>query len=460
MTALAYYVGLGFILVFTHGHYAEPYVLALVAVHTAFIVRELARGDVGPPAGLEELLAATLFLFSLFLAYSDQLIYPAGAAYQQQLKGLLRFLPMVAAALFVALRYREKKAGRVAALALLAGAAGLLVAVRWLTLWASPTPHIDVWTSSVAAVKYFLQGLNPYTQQYTDIYAGAYDYIPSFPYLPGYLYWATAFAGVFRGGHDVRVSLVAAELLTAGVLVFLLRALRVELLAALLGAVAWLAFPIDLFVLEQAWIDPLLVLGFALAAWALAKQKWALAGVAFGFACGVKQYAAPGVLLALPYVWRLGGRRGLARFAVGGVATVVGLFAPFLVASPERFVKYTLFSWADALPRLDSLAASAWLAHTFATKTPDGLTSFYRAFTPVTLLALGLCGYWVWRRPPTMRQYLAATAACYGVVLLFAKQSFCNYWYFMSFFVFAAAFAPADPPEPAARAQPAAPPPA
>jgi len=448
MTALVYFISLGLILVFTHGHFVEPYVLAVLGLHTAFAVREAAREEPPPPAGLAELLTAGVIVFGLFLTYSDQLIYPMGQLYELRIRMLVRFVAPLGALLLLALRFQQHKAGRAGAWLALAGLVGLLVWVRWLVLWASPQPHIDVWTSSVDAVNFFLDGKNPYTQQYRDIYGGAYDYIPSFPYLPGYLLWATGFAAIFRGDHDVRISLVTAELLTSGLLFGFLRSVKVERLPALIAVVLWLAWPIDLFVLEQAWIDPLLLMGFAAAAWALSARRWALAGLAFGFACAVKQYAAPGVLLALPYVWRLGGKQGLKRFALAGAGVVAVLLLPFLVASPERFVKYALFSWADALPRLDSMSFSAWLAHNLVdNKTPDELTSFYRAFTPVAPAALALTGWWAWKREATVRVYLAATGACYGLLFLFAKQAFCNYYYFLSFFIFAAALAPgAQPP--------------
>lgn len=443
MTALVYFLSLGLILVFTHGHFVEPYVLAVLGLHTAFTVREALREEPPPALGLEELLAAGIIVFGLFLSYSDQLIYPVGQQYELRLHSLVRFVAPLGALLLLALRFQKRPAGRAGAYLALAGIVGLLVWVRWLVLWASPQPHIDVWTSSVDAVKYFLDGRNPYTQQYRDIYGGAYDYIPSFPYLPGYLFWATGFAAIFRGDHDVRISLVVAELITSGLLFGLLRSLKVERLPALIAVALWLAWPIDLFVLEQAWIDPLLLMAFAGAAWALSARRWALAGLAFGFACGVKQYAAPGVLLALPYVWRLGGKKGLQRFALAGVGVVAALLLPFLIASPERFIKYALFSWADALPRLDSMSFSAWLAQTLLdTKTPAELTSFYRAFTPIAPAALALTGWWAWKREATMRVVLAATGACYGVLFLFAKQAFCNYYYFLSFFIFAAALAP------------------
>lgn len=442
MTALVYFFALGVILAFTHGHFEAPFVVLLLGLHIVFVVRAV-RGTRPLPQGIATLLAGGIVVYGLLLWHGHRLVYATDRSHELCIRALLAFVAPLGALLLVALRFQEHGAGRAGAYASLAGIAVVLVWVRWLVPWASPEPHIDVWTSSVDAVKFFLDGKNPYLQQYRDIYGGGYDYIPSFPYLPGYLYWASAFAAIFRGDHDVRISLVFAELVTSGLLFGLLRSLAVERLTALVAVALWLAWPIDLFVLEQAWIDPLLLMAFAGGTWALSARRWALAGLSFGFALAVKQYAAPGVLLALPYVHRTGGRRGLLRFALACAGSVTALLVPFLLVSPARFIRYAIFSWADALPRLDSMSVTALLARSLLhDRTPGSLTSFYRAFAPVAPLALAATGWWSWKRAGTLRVVLSATAVCYGVLFLFAKQAFCNYYYFLSFFVFAAAFAP------------------
>ncbi|MHB8878664.1 MAG: hypothetical protein ACYC8T_33610, partial [Myxococcaceae bacterium] len=405
--------------------------------------------------------AGLILGFGLLFIYSDQLIYASVSEPRAKLTGLLLLVPMAAALLFVGARFLDKRWGRGVVLALIASLAGLLIGARIYTLYASPSPHIDVFTTSRQAVEFFLQGKNPYAQSYVDIYGGAYDYAPAFPYWPGYLLWASGWAKVLGGAHDVRASLLIAEVLCAAVFAGWMRRLRFSWPVAALGAALWLSFPIDLFVLEQAWIDPLLVLGFAAAGWAATARRWALTGVFLGFACATKQYAFIGALFLAVWVLRTHGWRPAVRGLVGGAATFFVLMLPFALVDWTSFYRSSIEQWASAQPRLDSLAFAAWAVREVSLD-PAAAPGVYRYFTVATLVVLGaLLGWTAARRDRTLTEALTAMAVTYGWVLLFAKQSFCNYYYFLSFFIAAAAMLrAADLASPAEPAAPAAAPPA
>ncbi len=450
MLGLTYFFALGLVLVFTHGHFAPNQLLALLALHLAFTVAELHRtgAEVAMP-WRNEVVLAMLLGFSLFLVYSDQLIYPQNAVAHQRLRSFLGWLPVLVVLAYLALRWRwpDERVGRIGLYVTLAAMAVVFVASRTLVLSASPQPFIDVWTSSVQAVKYFLEGKNPYTQSYVDIYQGRYDYIPSFPYLPGYLLWATGWAWV-SGSSDVRVSLVAAELITSGLLLGFFRRLGLEWPTALVLVALWLGFPIDLFVLEQAWLDPLLLMGFVGAAWALTARRWLACGALLGFTLATKQYALVGVAFFLLYVWRVHGLKTAGRMAAAGAVIALVLCLPFLIANPKQFWLYAVTSWASALPRLDSLSFPAWVAHKAGVADAEGLK---RLFAPFTWLSFGVwiaLLVWFWRhKAPTLRELFVGASVSYGWMLLFAKQSFCNYYYFLSFFVLAVTACAWAPPE-------------
>jgi hypothetical protein len=449
LLALAYFVALGLILIFTHGHLVSTPLLALVALHASYTVVELRRADRRAAApGSHGLLLAMLLVFALCLAGSDQLIYAEPGEAQQQLDRWLPVLPLLVGLAFVALlvRRRRERAGRIAFYVAVAGVVACLIAARVLVLRASPAPHIDVWTSSVEAVRHFLDGRNPYAQSYADIYRGRYDYAPGFPYLPGYLLWASAWSAA-TGSSDVRVSLLAAELVTAGLVWGWLRSLGVERTIGTLLAALWLALPIDLFVLEQAWIDPVLLMGFSGAIWALTARRWLACGALLGFSLATKQYALIGAAFFVLHAWRAGGLRAAARLAAACALVFAALCVPFFVADAGAFWRNTVTSWWSARPRRDALSLPAWIAYVAEVEQPASLRRLFAPFAILSVAAWAALLFWFARRkPPTIRHLAVAVSLAYGWMFLFAKQAFCNYYYFLSFFLLAAAACQWMPP--------------
>ena len=444
MIELGFFTALGVILVFSHGMADDAHVPALVALMlgvtaTLFVDDRRASFRALSPGAKNGVLAVTLVVFTLFLAHGSELFYARKDATFEHFTDLLHWLPVAAAVAFAATRVPDRALAILVGWAALLATLWMLVETRVLVLTISPSPHIDVWTSSQRAVDYFLDGKNPYTQSYADIYNGKYDYFPSFPYLPAYLYWATLGVFLFKKAHDVRVSLLAAELITAAFIGGIARQQKLPPLTAMLLVVTWLSFPVDLFILEQAWIDELLLVAFAGAVWALASRRFVVAGIFLGVACATKQYAVLGVSFFAVYAWRNGGLRGLVRLGLATGLVAAAFMLPFALANFAQFTKYTLMSWGGALPRPDSLSFAAYWAHKQAPVGDDELRAVYKPFALVSgVVWLGLLGWLASRKRPTMRELLIATGSATGLLLLVAKQAFCNYYYFMSFFIFAA----------------------
>ncbi|MGZ3709381.1 MAG: hypothetical protein ACXWPM_11895, partial [Bdellovibrionota bacterium] len=106
----------------------------------------------------------------------------------QALKSSVIVASFFAAALLARMVREKSHSARWAFRSLAALLGLLLLTIQILVPAISPHPHIDVFVNNTAAVDFFLQGLNPYSQHYVDIYAGAYAYKPGFLYLPGVLY--------------------------------------------------------------------------------------------------------------------------------------------------------------------------------------------------------------------------------------------------------------------------------
>jgi hypothetical protein len=439
MTPVAYFFGLGLLLYFSHGMFEAALVVPLLAAQIAYT-----QTVVQPPpsrsdgAGARDLLAAGLVGSTLFMAHGDALYY-AIPTRRERLDELLQLLALLAIVSAVASQWLARSAGRTVFFAATLGVILVCALAHAWVIYVSPSPSIDVWTSSQRAVDYLLHGKNPYPQPYEDIYHGRYDYRPGMPYWPGYLLWATAGVIALPSVHDVRVSLVGAEALLCFFLYGLLRQAGVTRSLAVLAVAAWLAFPIGLFLVEQAFIDPLLLACFAGAAWALAARRGMLAGIALGFACATKQYALFGAVLAVIYAARALGWRGAARVAAATAVVATALIAPFAAGAPAEFWRSSIRVPATILPRLDALTFPAWVAHKWPPANIEALQRLYAAYAWLALAVFALAAAWLaTRRRPSIAQYFQATAVAYGFMLILAKQAFCNYYYFLAFFVLAA----------------------
>ncbi|MBL8924566.1 MAG: DUF2029 domain-containing protein [Myxococcaceae bacterium] len=443
------FLGVSIVLTFSHGHYGPSFVLGLTGVLVATTVVELRRPS-SVLNGASPLMAwvAAILVGTFLLGSNSQLIYAQQVPETRSLVNSI--IASLVLASFLPIAFVFERPWRTRVLVTLAAAiVVLLLITRRHVLWSSPQPFIDVWTSSVQAVKYFLEGKNPYLQNYVDIYGGRYDYIPSFPYLPTWLLWSTLFAWFGGGAMDVRASLVAADVIIVGALVGLGRVYWKEWVRPLLAGAAWLACPISLFVLEQSWIDTLLSACLGVSFFFLARRWWWQAGLAVGAAVATKQYAVIAGGLLLIWVWRSGGKQAAVRFFGAAAGFGLALIVPFMVGDPARFTKFTLSSWADAKPRPDSLSLAAFIAHSLDFGTPDGMQEHYAKLGwigPAAVLGLVVL---LWRRKsPTLRSAIVFIGLAYGWMFEFARQAFCNYYHFVAFFFLVAALLPAlkDPP--------------
>lgn len=333
----------------------------------------------------------------------------------------------------------------------LAAAVALTLYAKTVILETSPVPFIDVFTSNTRAADHFLAGRNPYTQVYPDIYGGGQDYRPGMVYWPAVLLWQSAARAWFG---DIRWGFVAAEVITAGALSAALTRLGLTPRRALLVVLAWALSPVAPFVFEQAWIDPLLTMAFALFACAMAYEQAILAGCALGLAVAFKQYGAFGALAGLALAARVFDRRRLAQLLVAAGATFAVTTLPIALRALDPFLEMTLRVPSRMGLRRDALSLLVFAA--------DGLTpSLATAVTLVFGVGATVAGaVWLYRLPrPTVAHWSAATGLAYGGLFFFGKQAFCNYHHFLATFVLlhgAALLAAAPQVEPEAEPEPRA----
>jgi len=213
--------------------------------------------------------------------------------------------------------------------------------------------------------------------------------------------------------------------------VFTLRASGSRPLADLLMATA-LFHPTAMFVLQQAWSEPLAVplLGAFATCIRAGRTRWA--AIALGLLCALKQH----LLLYLPALALLPG------VGATGVATAIGVvvatYAPFVWVAPRGVWESLVLHHLHNPFRPDSLSLPAmlsdagiflpsWLGFAATGASLAVLKGMPRAFGPL-LLAASL-------------QFL--------LFYVLGRQAFCNYYYLLGptwLFAAAALVRPAAPP--------------
>jgi hypothetical protein len=296
----------------------------------------------------------------------------------------------------------------------------------WMIL-ATPAPGIDVWHFQQRAAELVLHGRNPYTADYPNIYGDARYYgdaVLADGRIHGFTYPPLSLLCVLPGrlAGDVRFALVAALIAAAA----LLRAAARR--AGLppghpgeLAAAALLLHPRGLFLVEQAWTEPLLALAAcgALAALGSGRARW----LALGALLGAKQF---GFLLLAP-LWRT--QRLRPRDLAGALALVAASALPFLLVAPRDLWSGVAGFHLRQKFRADALTAPAWIAASGGPILP-GLLGL--------AVALGVTALLAWRLRAQLCDAALGGAAIFLAFFLWNKQAFFNYYWFCQVLLLAA----------------------
>ncbi len=430
-TALLVYLVIAIVLRFTYGTYHPLWLAALTGALAVFAVVALAKRETAgkpTPSGapeLNRLLWVVVAIGATLLSVDPRLVTATThAIFALRIEcGLVALL----AAVYAIRRLQQIEVLESTELrAAVICCAGLLMA-RALTILAAPAPAIDVYVTNTLACDHALAGENPYAAQYPDIYGGKYAYTQHFFYWPAYLLWALPFRALVG---DIRYAVLAADLLTAVGLYVLGRRLQFPRSTSALLAAGWLSCPISLLVVELAWIDPVLVLGSVVLALALAYRRWVLTGLAIGALAATKQYGGLVGVLSLAYVASID-RRAALRAGIAAAVTWGALLAPYLWLDAASFYRSTIAVYLKQPLRADSLSWVAWFKNRLGFE-PAGW-ALLAAYFGVLGAA---CWLLVWRSQGRLALWAAACALAYGAIFLLGKQAFCNYYYFVGFFVF------------------------
>jgi uncharacterized membrane protein len=306
----------------------------------------------------------------------------------------------------------------------------------------SPSPVIDVFVFQRDASVALGAGQGPYGMTFPDIYGHSPFYGPGmsvggrlqfgFPYPP--LSLLLVAPAQWLAGDPRYAQLVAMEL--AALLMAFARPGRMGVLAAAL----FLTTPRILFVLEQAWTEPLIVLGVAATAFAALRfpraRPWTL-----GAFLALKQY----LLLALPAAlllerWPLRGRPWLASWS-RAAAVVAATMLPFVIWEPGGFFHSVVTLQFYQPFRHEALSYLAW----WAARGGGEIGAWVSLIAAVSAAALAL-----WRAPRNATGFAAGLALTLLAFFAFNKQAFCNYYFLViGALCVALSAAPAGAEEPA-----------
>jgi hypothetical protein len=389
----------------------HPLALALVTAGVASAAAGLAAGTGATPrARLAEVILgagiAAGLLFGLVAA-------PGWYAAHGQFPGF-RALLAVAGSL-LATHLWPRAPGVVARWRLPALAAVWLALVA-LLLRAVPAPAIDVWDVQQGGAAALARGRDPYAAEYPNRYGPGTPLlapgvltadgrsIRAYPYPP--LTLLAGLASLPLG--DVRWIHAGLTVLSAlGIWQLGQRSRLAELAAAFV-----LFQPRTLFVIEQAWTEPTVLLtlvGLALAV----SRGVALPALAAGLALAAKQYVP---LLLVPFVAAAAPAR---RWRIVALAALLAaaLYLPFALWDPAALWR-SLVTFHLVQPfRRDSLSLAAAVAAWGGPRLP--------AWPGFLAAAAVLATCWRGIRGPAAA--LAAGALAWLVLLLLAKQAFANY---------------------------------
>lgn len=294
-------------------------------------------------------------------------------------------------------------------------------------IFASPEPRIDVFYAQKEAVLHLLSGENPYASSYTNVYSTKTGTI--FAYLPSVVLLQTPFVSLFS---DPRVLMSVADILTA---ILLFKLSGKSILSQILSLL-YLYRPNSLFVIEQGWISPLVMLFVVLLFYILEAKRvrFFLLGLACGVLSTIQFHYSVFFLFFLLLFYKQ------RPFILGFFVVIAFVLLPFVLWNPSSFYEVTIAHYTQSplvLQTLMPIHQSLSVNTLYYLISGRDYSSY--VFYAAVLSSVGCLYYFSYRylsRIKDQSQRVSFLLLCiiffFLVFFSFSFFSFINYYYYVS----------------------------
>ncbi len=279
---------------------------------------------------------------------------------------------------------------------------------------ASPKPIIDVFVVIQESAAHLLEGMNPYDTPTSDVYGNRPYSFLGYPYPPASLYPLVLGYALFG---DIRYVYILSEAIFVAVLWYLARPRWKSEMTELL-VLLFLFQPQSLFILEQSWNQPLILLFLSLALFFKERRRPLLAAASYGYMLSTKHE-----LLFFVVHWFLIERRW--RYLVFGIVVGGATLIPFLLWNPLLFIERAIWAALTASLPPGSLGIPTFIRHVGGPALG--------AWTGVAVGGVA-CVSTMFLFPkvqPSIRFLFASTITTF-TIFLFGTHAYANNYYFVS----------------------------
>lgn len=386
---------------FTKGFYSLAAILVLLLCFVFWFIFVIGKKD-KHRLGIVAVSAEFLVIVSYFLS-----IVLYGGLYQRNdsIVSLSIFLLIINFILVIYLVYSKIHTRQIFIIIFSIG-----ILLRIFMVISSPNPHIDVFDYLKNGALGFISGQNPYSLMYFQFYQNV---VPNFySYFPFTIIANVPFVLVFK---DPRIMTLFAEIVSVYILYTLSNNKKTSLYPLLM-----LGNPMSLYIVEQSYIEPLILLLFTLLMYYLHKRKDIIVGIILGLLLATKQYAVffP-LFLMRSYVHKT----NLIKLFFLAILTALFFILPFYFWNPKDFIHDTILLQYNFPPRYEGLTFFSLLYYLFHIKY--NLLISYIPIVCILLITLK-------NKSKNPSMILANYTFFLFTFFLFNKWSFLNYYYLIS----------------------------
>jgi hypothetical protein len=299
----------------------------------------------------------------------------------------------------------------------------LAIISNLLLIKTSIVPNIDTYTYVKTADQLLLQLKNPYLYKFDDLYSGEYNHIYGtsfcFNYLPLVVYITSLFEYLFS---EIRFAYAFFNVLFCMLIIKNRAYLKLTLNLSILLSISWLMNPVQMFILERAFIDSLVPFFLFSAILLLYKNRNVLSAIVLGLLASLKLY----YFFLLPFIgfywFCFIGIKKTMQYSFTIMIIILLTILPFLIDNYQVFYFNVYAVYANIGTRVDSLSFVSYCAKKGIDIAIIG--------QKIGMSILALLSFVVYFKKMEIRKILSIINIAYLILFFLMRQAFANYFYF------------------------------